>query len=456
MSPLQKLTKLSIDQLENNIIGLSKRVTAAEYDFLVLLREFDLRQGWKAYHFNHCAEWLNMKCGMHPNTGREKLRVAHALWDLPLLSAASQSGELPYSKARALTRVATPANESALLDYAMQTTAERVENHCRALRNAQRDVSTADANRAHGNRYLSRCTHGDGSMTISVELPQEQGELVLKALECAMAARERDAREQSMPDGNTSAEVLASSKRDDNWFAHQADALVEIAQSYLAGGSEKNTSTADHYQVVVHVDAAALAATDNPEQLNAKSDLPIESVRRLCCDTGLVAVSEDEKGHPLDVGRKHRVVQPALRRALLARDKCCRYPGCTHRKWLDAHHVKHWMDGGETSLDNTMLLCSKHHRLLHEGGFKISKNHAGEWYFQTSTGKTLPQGPVYRLEDDPDYELLQESAETTGIAERGVVYRIPPALQHTSAEVSYRYHTSPCLRAPQAIVSFMT
>ena len=166
---------------------------------------------------------------------------------------------------------------------------------------------------------------------------------------------------------------------DESLQAQQADALVQVAQSYLAGCSEKSSCTADHYQVMVHVDEEALRG--EPKE-GSESDLPIETVRRLCCDGAVVAVKEDEKGNPLRLSRKHRVVQPALKRALLARDKCCRYAGCNHEKWLDAHHVVHWADGGETNLDNTVLLCSKHHRLLHEGAFSIRSAREGEFEFR--------------------------------------------------------------------------
>ena len=96
--------------------------------------------------------------------------------------------------------------------------------------------------------------------------------------------------------------------------ARQADALVDVARAFLSGGAERTVTTADHYQVVVHVDEAALR---NAPAGGAKSDLPLESIRRLCCDTSMVTVTEDDRGNPLDVGRKHRLVQPALRRALL-------------------------------------------------------------------------------------------------------------------------------------------
>jgi hypothetical protein len=102
----------------------------------VLIREFDIRQGWKAWLFNNCAEWLNFKCGMSLGTAREKVRVALALYDLPQCSAAFAAGDLSYSNACALSRCANPRNESELLDYSLRATAAQVETHCHQLRNA--------------------------------------------------------------------------------------------------------------------------------------------------------------------------------------------------------------------------------------------------------------------------------------------------------------------------------
>jgi hypothetical protein len=373
MTALFKLSRRSLDELEEELVAHAQRINAAEYAFLELVREFDIRQGWRPYQFNNCAEWLNMKCGIVVGTAREKVRVATALFDLPKISRAFAAGELSYSKVRSLSRVATPHNEAQLLEYAQQATAEQVQRRCQQLRNADRAASTRDVNEIHRGRFLCRSVDGSGRMTISIELTEEAGALVMAALERAMA--EADASRD------------ASTAEDEASFpARQADALVDMARAYLAGESAKSTSPADHYQVVVHVDEAALRA--EPAE-GARSDLPIESVRRLCCDAGVVVVTEDDKGNPLDLGRKHRVVQPALRRALIARDRHCCYPGCAHTRWLEAHHVMHWIDGGRTSLDNTLLLCSVHHRRLHEGGFRIRTNHAGEWYFETAAGKRM-------------------------------------------------------------------
>ena len=373
MTALFKLSRRSLDELEEELVAHAQRINAAEYAFLELVREFDIRQGWRPYQFNNCAEWLNMKCGIVVGTAREKVRVAQALFDLPRISRAFAAGELSYSKVRSLSRVANPLNEAQLLEYAQQATAEQVQRRCQQMHNADRAASTRDVNEIHRGRFLRRSVDGSGRMTISIELTEEAGALVMAALERAMA--EADASRD------------ASTAEDEASFpARQADALVDMARAYLAGDSAKTASPADHYQVVVHVDEAALRA--EPVE-GARSDLPIESVRRLCCDAGVVVVTEDDKGNPLDLGRKHRVVQPALRRALIARDRHCCYPGCAHTRWLEAHHVMHWIDGGKTNLDNTLLLCSAHHRRLHEGGFRIKPNHTGEWYFETAAGKRL-------------------------------------------------------------------
>ena len=100
--------------------------------------------------------------------------------------------------------------------------------------------------------------------------------------------------------------------------------------------------------------------------------------RRLACDGAIVALLEDRKGIPLSIGRKSRTIPPGMRRALTARDGGCRVPGCTHTKFVDGHHIRHWADGGETSLDNLVLLCRHHHRLVHEGGFGCEKTASGE------------------------------------------------------------------------------
>ena len=125
-----------LEQLEDDIISLSQHINASEYQFLELIREFDIRQGWKSWLCNNSAEWLNFKCGMSLGTAREKVRVAMALFDLPACSAAFAQGSLSYSKARALSRVANRHNEKDLLEFAERATAAQVERQCQQRQHA--------------------------------------------------------------------------------------------------------------------------------------------------------------------------------------------------------------------------------------------------------------------------------------------------------------------------------
>ncbi len=110
--------------------------------------------------------------------------------------------------------------------------------------------------------------------------------------------------------------------------------------------------------------------------------------------SSLVRVTETESGAPLDVGRKTRSIPPAIRRALNVRDSGCCFPGCTHKRYVDAHHVDHWADGGATKLSNLVTLCRPHHRLLHEGGMTVEARAGGGWCFRRLDGREFEL--VYR------------------------------------------------------------
>ena len=249
-----------IEDLDRNILTLCTRINAATYELLVLVREFDERAGWVQWGLNNCAEWLAWRCDLSMATAMEKVRAAHALKMLPLISDAFSSGELSYSKVRALTRVANRNNEDELLSFALRHTTANVEARCRELRCGRED-SIDSAARAYANRSLRiRRDRERSMMVVTVELPMDTGELIEKA---------------------------------------------------LAGGE-------------------------------GRSALPIESVKRLCCDSKAVVITENENGEPLSIGRKTRIVPTAIERALRARDNnCCTFPDCYNRRYLHSHHVEH-------------------------------------------------------------------------------------------------------------------
>ncbi len=398
-SPRNRL--LSIDELDQGIVTLFAKINAATYELLVLLRQFDERAGWLQWTFTNCADWLHWRCDLSMSAAREKVRVVHAIKALPLIAAAFSRGELSYSKVRALTRVARVDNEDRLVAFAMKTTASRVEERCRELR-CGTVASVNEAHRAHANRSLRiHRDHDRGMMTITVELPLETGELLEKALD-----RARD-------DSSSFTPGLVN----ESWSALQADALITVANTFLAGGGEPAVGTADNYQVTIHVDRTALANGDG------RSSLPIESVKRLCCDGDAVVIVENEEGEPLSIGRKTRTVPTAIKSALRARDRGCRFPGCHHARFVDAHHIKHWSAGGETCLDNLMLLCSRHHRMVHEGSFGIERDFQNRWFFKRPDGIAVPSCG-YQAQDMIDDDIGDIDAN---VSELSNVFNNPSA-----------------------------
>jgi len=416
MNPVPEL--VSIDELDQAIVNLAARINAETYELLVLIRQFDERAGWLRWGLGNCAEWLHYRCDLSMNAAREKVRVAHALKTLPDVAAAFATGELSYSKVRAMTRVVGARNADELLSFALKTTTSRVEERCRELRCGS--VASLDAaQRAFANRSLRVFRNAErGTMTITVELPLETGELVEKALDKA-----RD-------DSLSKVEFV-----DESWAARQADALVSMASAYLSGdaGQLCNTSsnTADDYLVTIHVDQSALATGQG------RSSLPIESVKRLCCDGHAVVIGEGESGEPLNIGRKTRIVPTAIKRALMARDKSCAFPGCHHKRFVDAHHIQHWSAGGDTSLDNLMLLCSQHHKLVHEGGFTIERDYQNHWFFRRPDGRAVPNCGYHAqdmMDDDvEEFSDLLNNPPAGGLltdAKKIVSEPPPPAYWH--------------------------
>jgi hypothetical protein len=360
---------VSIEELDQNIQNLCTRINIATYELLVLVREFDERVGWLKYGLQNCAEWLAWRCDFSMTTALEKVRVAHALKTLPGISRAFALGELSYTKVRELTRVANRETESELLQFALRHTATHVAQRCRELRCGSVD-SIDEAARAYANRSLRvRRDARRNIMTIMIELPMDTGELFERALDKAR-----------------NDEVLgAPDIADTSWSMRQADALVNMASDYLSGNAS-DSHVNDNYLVTVHVDQSALSGR------GGRSALPIESMKRLSCDGHAVVITEDEQGEPLSIGRKARIIPTAIQRALYARDNsCCTFPGCRNHRYLHSHHVEHWSNGGETSLENLMLLCTKHHTLVHEGGFRIERDFQNKWCFVRPNGVAVPQ-----------------------------------------------------------------
>lgn len=397
----------TIDQLATEICTLAGHINAANHRFLELIAEFDRRNGWSDGGTQSCAHWLNFKCGIAMGAAREKVRVARALEKLPKVSAAMASGKLSYSKAREITRIGNEHNEDVLLSIAEHGTAAHVERLVRAYRHCQEAEQLSRDQRQQQNRRVSFRYDDDGSLILTCHLPAEAGARVMRALDVAIESL--PVYDRDVPAG-TSPQVVPYSQR-------RADALDAIAESFLAHEVLESPGT-DRHEIVVHVAAETLrGGAAGCCEIEHGTSIAAETARRLSCDASLFAVIEDADGEPLNVGRKTRNISAPLRRLLKARDKGCRFPGCSNARYLDAHHIKHWANGGETRPSNLVSLCRFHHRAVHEGGFDVQVLDDGALRFVRPDGDVVDR--VLPGCSQPDGDLEQMPMATGQWAYRG-------------------------------------
>ncbi|WP_376691153.1 HNH endonuclease [Wenzhouxiangella sp. EGI_FJ10409] len=384
-----------IRALEDQITELAAHIHAANYRFLTLIRRFDETAGWADPGIRSCAHWLNWKCGIGLNAAREKLRVAHALADLPRISASFSKGEISYSKVRAMTRVATDDNEEFLLMIALHGTASHMERAVRQFRRAKRNEALDAENERYERRRVVWRMDEDGCLSLHARFTPEQGERIMKAIDVAVDEIEAEQRNVS---AETSAEPDFDKPMPCPMAQKRADAMERLADGFLSGeGGSVNGG--DRCTVNVHTDLDTLRADGEGAEstLERGGNVSAETSRRLGCDCGVVPWEESERGATLDVGRRTRSIPPSIRRALQRRDQGCRFPGCTAHKHVDAHHVVHWADGGETKLDNLATLCRHHHRAVHEGGFDVQMGADGVPKFYDRRGRLIPEAPQMRF-----------------------------------------------------------
>ena len=390
-TPEQLRQGRAFDELEAKITELWGHLNAATFRFLALVAEFDREKAFERHGLANTAQWLNWQCGIGPEAAREKVRVARSLEELPEIADAFSKGEISYSKVRAMTRVATPANESVLVHVARHGTAAHVEKLARKFKWTQRRDAAKLAQRQHEQRSVSYFFDIDDEFVLNARLPREIGAVVRKALETAVEALREPLRKGEDVSAETPLQIAANAQR--------ADALRHIAELFLAHQGEATGAgaSADRVQVVVHIDQAVLSeqqrAEDEPHRCELEDGpaLALDTARRLACDSTVVGIVEGQGGEPLDIGRKTRSIPAAISRALKARDGGCRFPGCDRTRFCDGHHVVHWANGGETKLENLVTLCGFHHRLVHEGGYGLRRTDDGVLIFTRPDGRRVAE-----------------------------------------------------------------
>ena len=379
------LSNYSDALLVEAVTELAAHLNAAEHRLVELIAELDVRADRGRLGQVTTAQWLGFQCGIDSNTAREKVRVGRALRALPVLRACFARGEVSYSKVRALTRIATADNESLLLGYARAATAAQIEKIVRGYRQLERVTDPETVLRHRRARGLHWHFDDDGMLVLHGRFPPEDGALILKAIEAMRDRMYRDERAAEAEEPLERAHGRVDDAAEHPVRARKADAFVRIAETALAQ-PEGALTGGERTLVVMHVPASG-----NCCELEDGAPLPHETARRIACDASVVTQRENENAGVVSIGRRSRTVPHWMRRALKRRDGGCRFPGCTRTQHVDAHHVVHWAEGGETSLDNLVLLCRHHHRLVHEHGYGCATTEDGDFRFSEPDGTRIPE-----------------------------------------------------------------
>jgi hypothetical protein len=393
--------RVQADGLAGRICAAAADAARSQYTLLELLGEFDAIGAIRYWNdFKSLAHWLSWSCSMTPGVAREHVRIAKALRRMPTIGGLFREGKLSYSKVRAITRVVDVVDEHRLAELALTATASQLARMIAGFR-------SADGMRIgqQAKRNMSWHEREDGMIDVRARLPKDEAAVLLAAI---AAAKDQFGQLPAKPDPCAESDVQLAP---DAVSYSNADALLDMARVFLNTAPE-DRSGEDRTLVVVQVSAENLAKSvpaGTPEARPAGVD-PVRNVpggmsaqsavchidavgsiepataQRLACDNPTLGALIDEHGKVLALGRTRRLVSKALRRALMIRDKMCRYPGCHQTRHLDAHHVIPWIRGGSTDLDNLILLCRWHHTAVHEGGVTITSD--GEsWVFTKPDGQ---------------------------------------------------------------------
>ena len=383
-----------LDELAAAITTGAVRLAAATAAWLRLVAEFDRRGGWHGVGIRSCAHWLAWQCGLGSVAAREHVRVARALPGLPRIQAAFSAGRLSYSKVRALTRIAAPDCEAALLDFALSATASQTELFCRAWRRADDADAGASRPTAEDLQSFEHWYDDDGFLTLKIRMPAVEGAALMARIEARAEREARRERAQATkavaaprgdPGGGRNGRPPRSrsgaprTPRSDASANAPPPAASPPSATWSSPGptvERRRPGDPPRREVVVHVDAAVLADDTAAGRAHVEGGPAITGAqaRRILCEATVVAMLEKGR-EPLAVGRRRRRATKAQWRALLRRDEGCARPGCpeTRVERLHAHHMRHWLFGGPTDIDNLVLLCDVDHGLVHEHDLVVSR-----------------------------------------------------------------------------------
>ncbi len=325
--------------------------------------EIQRRQAFRAEGATSLETWLAASCGHSRASARALSHVGERLFDLPHLQEVLSSGRASFDQVRAVVDAADPESDAQWAAEATRGLSVRELTELARRRRPEKRPSDPQRPSVHLN---------DDRRTMTARLPSETYAEVRGHLE--RVAQELGA------DGTTP------------YDERLGDALVALLRG---SGSTSSRFAPPPGTVVVHVGLNALL--DNGNTLGAELErlglVSMEVVRRLACDATLVIALDDEAGHTMYEGRARRFPTETQRRELWRRDQDCRFPGCPHKRFVQAHHIRPWKLGGRTDLDNLALLCRAHHTLVHSTGWSVSGDANTELTFISPEGRVTMSRP---------------------------------------------------------------
>jgi hypothetical protein len=379
----ETLSELPDTRIEEDFSELHRAMEQLELERLRRLSEIDRRRLYERDGHLSTASWL---AGMHRlswGAARQHVKLARAIESMPETRRAFEAGDISSSAVRLLVdaRTAEPEaferSESQLVDAAREHAISDLHRLTSFWRQAvERDHLHDPEERLRERRAFHASRTFLGMVRVDGDLDSDTGETLLTALGAVLDA---DARSRSDEDSRSPAQ-------------RRADALGEVCRQWL-DRSDRPSVGGERPHMTVTVSAETLAG-DATAELDHAGPVPGEAARRIACDASVLRVVMDARSEPLDVGRRTPVIPPSMRRAVIVRDRRCRFPGCDRpHTWCDAHHVRHWADGGPTAASNLLLLCRRHHRLIHRPrGFSL---------------ELVDGRPVFRR---PDGSILEDRA----------------------------------------------
>ena len=374
----ETLAELPDARVEEDFAELHRAVEQLEVERLRRLAEIERRGLHERDGFLSAAAWLVSRFKVAWGAAREHVRIARALDHMPRTRRALEEGEVSMSAIRVLVAVrdasadAFERCEPQLVEAARIHSVSDLQRVAVFWREAvEREQALGGEDRLRARRRLHASVSLLGMVRVDGDLDPETGESLLTALRAVLDAESRS----GAADDRTPAQ-------------RRADALGEICRQWL-DLAERPTVAGERPHVTVTVDADALASRRGAGELDHAGPVDVDAVRALACDASVMRVVMSGRAEPLDVGRRTPVVPPSMRRAVIVRDRRCRFPGCDRpHTWCDAHHVLHWADGGPTALANLLLLCRRHHRMVHRGRFRLELSN-GRPVFRRHDGSVL-------------------------------------------------------------------